>query len=298
MDQHLKVIDAHHHYWDPVNNYHPWLRDEPMIEFRYGDYTAIRKPFLPPDYQACTSEWNVIATITMEGEWNPADPAGEARWIQKLHDSTGQPAAHAAQAWLDREDLAETLQAYRQLPIVRSIRHKPTANPSPGGPPGGMCDPAFRHGFSMLADSGLMFDLQTPWWHLHEAIELSATAPQVPIILNHAGLPSDRSETGIAAWKKAMAAFAEVPQSFIKISGIGLAGKPWLIEDNRDIIRFCIDTFGSRRAMFASNFPVDNLCGSFDTIYNGYLEAVSGYSQAVKEDLFWRTAARVYRVET
>lgn len=269
-----------------------------MIEFRYGDYSSIRKPFLPADHEACTRNWNVIASVTMEGEWNPADPTGEALWMQKLHDETGTPAAHSAQAWLDRDDLEETLQSYRQLSIVRSIRHKPRANPTPGGPPGGMSDPAFRNGFKMLADFGLMFDLQTPWWHLHEAVELSTTAPQVPIVLNHAGLPSDRSEAGISAWKSALESFAEVPQALIKISGIGLPGRAWRIEDNIDIIRFCIDTFGSQRAMFASNFPVDNLCGSFDTIYNGYLESVNGYSQAVKEDLFWRTAANVYGVAT
>ena len=34
-------LDAHHHFWDPARNYHPWLCDEPMIPFRYGDYGAI-----------------------------------------------------------------------------------------------------------------------------------------------------------------------------------------------------------------------------------------------------------------
>ena len=31
------VVDAHHHFWDLERNYHPWLCDEPMIPFRYGD---------------------------------------------------------------------------------------------------------------------------------------------------------------------------------------------------------------------------------------------------------------------
>lgn len=293
----MKIIDAHHHYWDPVQNYHPWLTDEPMIDFRYGDYSSIRKAFLPADYNACTSAWNILATITMEGEWNPADPVGEARWMQQLRNNTGMPAAHVAQAWLDHDDLSSTLSAYGSLPIVRSVRHKPKASENPHGPPGGMSDSAFQNGFRQLADYGLMFDLQTPWWHLHEAIALSKIAPDVPIILNHAGLPSDRTESGIAGWQTALKAFAQLPQTFIKISGIGLRQKPWSVADNREIIRYCVDTFGSQRAMFASNFPVDGLCGSFDTIYNGYQEAVSDYTDSAKDDLFWKTAARVYRLE-
>ncbi len=29
----IKIVDAHHHFWDPIKNYHPWLCDEPMIPF-------------------------------------------------------------------------------------------------------------------------------------------------------------------------------------------------------------------------------------------------------------------------
>jgi predicted TIM-barrel fold metal-dependent hydrolase len=204
----MKIVDAHHHFWDPAPNYHPWLRDEPMIPFRYGDYSSIRGRFMPEDYEAATAGWDVVATVTMEGEWDPADPTGEALWMQRLQDETGRPGAHVAQAWLDRDDLADILKLYQRLPVVRSVRHKPCSNPAPGGDPGGIADPAFRDGFRRLADHGLLLDLQTPWWHLHEAIEMATHAPEVKIVLNHAGLPSDRSPEGLDGWRKAMVDFA------------------------------------------------------------------------------------------
>lgn len=290
----MKIIDAHHHFWDPVANYHPWLRDEPMIPFRYGDYSSIRKPFMPDDYDAVSRGWDIVATVTMEGEWDPADPVGEAHWMQELADRTGRPAAHVAQAWLDREDLAEVLSVYKTLPIVKSVRHKPRANPAPGGPAGGMMDTAYREGFRRLADSGLMFDLQTPWWHLDEAMDLAALALETPIILNHAGLPSDRSAAGLAGWEAALRRFATLPQSVIKISGLGLPDRPWALEDNRAIIRTCIDVFGPERAMFASNFPVDGVCGSFDVIFSGFDAATRQDPEAARQALFHDTAHRVY----
>ncbi len=290
----MKIIDAHHHYWDPAANYHPWLRDEPMIPFRYGDYSSIRGRFMVAEYDAASTGWEVFATVTMEGEWNPADPTGEAVWMQRIHDETGRPAAHVAQAWLDQDNLEDVLRVYDGLPIVRSVRHKPRANAAPGGEPGGMTDPAYRDGFRRVADHGLIFDLQTPWWHLHEAIEMATLAPDTLIVLNHAGLPSDRSPEALADWRKAMTDFAALPQARVKISGIGLPGRPWSIDDNRDIIRFCIDTFGADRAMFASNFPVDGLCGSFDTIFSGFDAVTRADPETDRTALFRTTAANVY----
>ena len=268
-----------------------------MIPFRYGDYSALRRRFMAEEYDAAAAGWEVIATVTMEGEWDPADPTGEALWMQRLADETGRPAAHVAQAWLDREDLDAVLKCYDTLPIVRSVRHKPRANTAPGGGPGGMSDRAFQEGFRRLGDHGLIFDLQTPWWHLHEAAALTALAPETKIVLNHAGLPADRSPEGLAGWRAAMAEFATLPRIYVKISGIGLPGRPWRVADNREIIRFCIDTFGPERAMFASNFPVDGLCGSFDTIFSGFLAVVRNEPESVREFLFQRTAERVYGLE-
>ena len=159
-----------------------------------------------------------------------------------------------------------------------------------------MSDAAFRKGFRKLQKHGLMFDLQTPWWHLHEAIDMASIAPDIPIILNHAGLPSDRSDSAMAGWRNAITQFAALPQAYVKISGLGLPGKPWSIDDNISIIRFCIDTFGPDRSMFASNYPVDSLCGSFDTIYNGFVKATQDAPATEKDAVFWKTASRVYKL--
>ena len=298
----MKLIDAHHHYWDLVTNNHPWLCEEPRIPFRYGDYSALCKEsmpqFMPDDYDRVSRGWKIDATVTMDGEWTPDDPAGEAIWMQQLANDTDRPAAHAAQAWLDRSDLAATLATYRKLPIVKSVRHKPRANAKPDGPPGGMTDSAFRDGFQRLGDEGLMFELQTPWWHFHEAIEMSQLSPHTKIIINHTGMPVDRSAAGIAGWQKALKDFSEVSNTYLKISGLGIRDKEWQLTDNHEIIRYSIDTFGSERCMFASNFPVDGLCGSFDTIYSGFEAATSEDSTESREALFFRTAAKVYGIDT
>ena len=41
------IVDAHQHFWDLDRNYLPWLKDEPPIAFRYGDYTTLKRNYLP-----------------------------------------------------------------------------------------------------------------------------------------------------------------------------------------------------------------------------------------------------------
>ncbi len=294
------IVDAHQHFWEPQRNYHPWLSDEPMIPFRYGDYTAIRTRFLPPDYLACTGGWKVAKTVYVETEWDPKDPLGETRYIHEVAAQHGLPNAVVAQAWLDGENAAELIAAQADFPLVRSVRHKPHATASAElaqrGAAGGMDDPRWRDGFAQLAPNGLMFDLQTPWWQLDAAASLAADFPGTTIVLNHTGLPSDRSAEGLAAWRAAMERFARSPNAMLKISGLGLAERPWRTEDNVPVVRDAIAIFGAARCMFASNFPVDGLVGTFDTIFSGFAQAVASMPHEVQRGLFHDNACRIYRL--
>jgi predicted TIM-barrel fold metal-dependent hydrolase len=184
------------------------------------------------------------------------------------------------------------------FPLVRSVRHKPGGPAMPdalGGQRTLMSDEIWRRGYALLEQHGLHFDLQTPWWNLDEAARLARDFPLTLVILNHAGLPADRGAQGLAGWHAAMARFAEESNVRVKISGIGQRGRPWSVEDNRWIVEEIVAMFGAHRAMFASNFPVDSLCGSFDTIYSGFKRIAARYSQADQAQLFCGTARDVYR---
>jgi predicted TIM-barrel fold metal-dependent hydrolase len=167
---------------------------------------------------------------------------GEAHWAMALHERTGLPNAMAAQIWLDRDDAADVIGAYREMPLVRSVRHKPKTvaraeHRADFAAPGSMRCARWRRGYALLAQSGLMFELQAPWWHFSEAAELARDFPQMKIIVNHTGLPADRSEEALAAWRAALDALAQWPNVWLKISGIGEAGVSWSVGRNGRIAR-------------------------------------------------------------
>ncbi|MGE0765932.1 MAG: amidohydrolase [Hyphomicrobiaceae bacterium] len=297
----LPIIDAHHHFWDLSLRGQPWLVAEPPIAFRYGDYAAIRRDFLHADYRRVSAGHNIVATVTMEAEWDDRRLVEETAWTAGLAACVpALPIAHVARTFLHEPGASREIARHAAYPIVKGIRHKPAAAPSPDrierGAPGGMTDSAWRQGYRALAKHGLHFELQAPWWHVDELLDLVSAFPETPVVINHAFLPADRSADGINGWRSAIARAAKAPQVSIKISGLGLPGRPWSLSDNRDIIRALVDTFGPDRAMFASNFPVDGLCGSFDTIYSGYKTAVADWSQRDRSKLFHDTAARIYRL--
>jgi predicted TIM-barrel fold metal-dependent hydrolase len=296
----VPVIDAHQHFWDLSQHRYPWLQDVAPISFRYGDYGLICRTYLPPDYRRDTAGVAPVATVHIEAEWSPDDPVGEQSWLAALREAAGLPTVSVAQAWLDREDVANVLAAQAAFPFVRGIRHKPRAAASAAearrGEAGSMDDPRWRAGYALLARHGLSFDLQTPFWHAAAAADLARDFPATQIIINHTFLPADRSAEGLSAWRNALTLVAAEPNVALKISGLGVRGHTWCAADNVPVIRDAIAIFGVARGMFASNFPVDSLAGRFDTIYQGFATAVADRPEAEQRALFHDNALRIYRI--
>lgn len=290
----LRLVDAHHHFWNPDVHHYPWLNDPGHPPHRYGDHSSLRRPYLPEDYRRDAEGFDLVGSVYVEAEWDPRDPVGEMRYIASLRAQSGLPSVAIGQAWLHQPDAAATLEQLARFDFVRGVRQKPRANAAPGGAPGGMTDAAWLDGYARLRALGLHYELQTPWWHLHEAVRVARDFPDTRIVVNHAGMPSDRSQAGLQAWRAALAGMAECPNVAIKISGIGEAGGHWRLEANRRVVLDVIELFGVDRCMFGSNYPVDGLCASFRTIFEGFAAIVEGFSAEERSKLFVENARRIY----
>src|SRR5690606_4069891 len=142
----------------------------PLAAFRYGDYGALRRDYLPGDFARDVGDDAPGATVHIEAEWSRATPVDETRWLHTLSDGCGLPTVIVAHAQLDADDAADVLAAQAAFSRVRGIRHKPAVTADPAGlirgASGSMDDVRWRNGYAQLAAYGLSFDLQVPWWHL------------------------------------------------------------------------------------------------------------------------------------
>lgn len=293
-------VDAHQHFWDLGANPYPWLQGETVPAFRYGDYSALKRSYLPAEFERDTRGHAPAATVHVEAEWDRADPVAETRWLTQLAQEHGRPSALVAHAALDRGDAAEVLAAQAAFPLVCGIRHKPVTAASVSeakrGLAGSMDDARWRSGYALLARHGLSFDLQAPWWNLDQAAELARDFPHTMLILNHTGLPADRSEAGLRGWRAALEALAAQPNTAIKISGLGRREAPWTQADNVPVMRDAIAIFGPLRCMFASNFPVDSLVADYTTILDGFRAAIAPRPIDERSALLYGNAVRYYRL--
>jgi predicted TIM-barrel fold metal-dependent hydrolase len=295
------IVDAHQHFWDPERNYHPWLEPDAAIPFRYGDYSSIKRPYLPMDYCKDIGSYDVRMTVYVETEWDPTDPLGETRYATELAARYGWPNAIVAQAWLDRDDIEDVLAGHASFALVRGVRHKPRGPQSLAARAAGqrtlMMDDRWRTGYALLAQHGYTFDLQTAWWNLDDARDLASAFPEIQIIVDHAGLPADRSPRGLRGWRDAIERAAAAPNIAMKVSGLGDPSCPWTAERQRTIVYEAIEVFGTDRVMFASNFPVDSLCATFDEIFGSFAELTEHLAPDLQRKLFYDNAVRLYRLK-
>lgn len=293
-------IDAHHHFWDLKRNPYPWLQDEPLAEFRYGDYGALRRDYLPDDFARDTGNDSPCASVHIEAEWSRAAPVDETRWLHAVSDRHGLPTVIVAHAQLDADDVAEVLTSQAAFPRVRGIRHKPAVAADRAalrrGASGSMDDARWRNGYAQLAAHGLSFDLQAPWWHLEQAADLARDFPDTTLILNHAGLPADRTPEGLACWRAALVCLAKEPNTAIKLSGMGVRDQPWPEVENIRLMREAIDIFGPLRCMYASNYPVDSLVVPYPVLLSAFREAIEPRPAHERQALLQGNARRIYRI--
>jgi predicted TIM-barrel fold metal-dependent hydrolase len=295
----VTLIDAHHHIWDLAANHYPWL-DTPDHHFFLGDYSPLKRNYLPSDYKRDAQRHNVLATVHVEAEMDRERQVAETRWLTEMNQLHGMPAAIVAHTWFHTPNAEEILAEQASFPLVRGIRSKPVtsqsaADPRPAGP-GSMHDPAWLRGFALLEKYDLSWDLRVPSWHLEEAADVARSFPQTRIVLNHTGFPWDRSEEGLREWRRQMEVIAQCPNVHLKVSEFGLKDQPWDFESNRRVVLDALAIFGIERCMFASNFPVAGLRIGYDELVRAMARMLEPFSQADRNRFFWQNAKAFYRL--
>ncbi|HEX8754759.1 MAG TPA: amidohydrolase family protein [Steroidobacteraceae bacterium] len=298
----LAIVDSHMHLWDLTRIRYPWLTP-PLPVGITGDVSPIARNYLLDDYLADASAAEAPARITkivhVEAGAHPADALAETRWLQSVADQRGFPQAIIAHAELEKPTAAALLAGHAAHRNVRGIRQIINWHPDPAKtytPRDLLTDDAWHGGFAQLARHGLSFDLQIYPAQMPAAARLAARHPDIPLILNHTGMPVDKDAAGIEAWRAGMRSLAARPNVSVKVSGLAMLDWQWSRESLRPFVLETLDIFGADRVMIASNFPVDRLFGSFASFYGAYRSLLGGASREERAKLFARNAERIYRI--
>jgi L-fuconolactonase len=305
------ILDAHHHLWDrPEGRYvaEDYLRDVDYgHDVRGSLYVQCRTGYRLDGPEELRSVGEVETIL----DWSrpfPNHPAGIVAFADlQLGDAVRPVLAAVVEAGGGKVRGVRNTTAYHPHPAVRS-------NPRPA-PDGLLRSEAFQAGAKAVRDSGLCLDIWAYQTQLDEVCALARAVPDLTIVLDHCGGPlgvgpyrRDDLDT-FQDWRKALSRVAELPNTRIKIGGFGLsimgygyaeAAEPphskVLAADWAPYVESCIELFGSDRAMFESNFPVDKGQFTYRALWNAFKRLSAGLSSEVQDDLFWRSASRCYGV--
>lgn len=291
-----RVVDAHVHLWDLNHIRYPWLTPPFSDDGPNGSVKTIATSYLLENYQIDTQDIPVQKIVHIEAGAHPDDALKETQWLQAMADATRFPQAIVAHATLNNTNVEAVLEAHSQYKNLRGIRHIINWHPNPNltyTPKNLLEDPAFQRGYLLLNKFSLSFDLQIYPNQMRQAYELAKANPNVPVIINHMGMPVNRNKE---EWQQGMTLLSSLPYVSVKISGFGFIDRHWHHADMSDLILQIIDRFGTDRVMFASDFPTDKLFNSFGQAFNTYAQVALAFSDAEKDALFAANAERIYRI--
>ena len=295
--QDIPFVDAHVHFWDLEHIAHPWLTPPFSSGGLMGSVEPIATDYGPEDYARDAASWTIAGTVHVDAGAAPDQAVDETRWLDSLNADHGSPTGIVAFAALESPDVEQVLSAHAAFAPVRGIRQIVNHHPAPDRTYTSSdltLTEQWQTGYAKLARLGLGFDLQAYPHQFPALAPLFARNPDIPVMINHAGMPfPDEQEQ----WKKGMAALADLPHCSVKISGFGITDHDWTEDSIRTYILEAIDLFGPDRVMFASDFPTDKLYADFDRCLTAYANILKAFSEDEKRNMWGRNANRLYRLE-
>jgi predicted TIM-barrel fold metal-dependent hydrolase len=294
----LQIVDAHSHLINLGALEYPWIRHRvPALEALLDNYYDIAHDSDVDAYLSDVADERLIKSVA--SEFGAGNPGAEAEWVQRCADTHGFPQAFIAGVDPMSPALADLLQHYRDLPVVRAVRQPLYWADDPlrrfGARPDYLGDPTWLRGFELIAAEGLVWDLLVYDEQLPSAHELIASFPNTQIVLEAGGWPLDQSPAGFRRWQERLEEVSQFPNVTLKMQGLALlfappseALGPW--------VGTALRIFGPNRSMFATHFPVDRLLWSFDELVQSVSAIVADRSADEQEAFFSGCARRVYRL--
>ncbi len=307
----------------------------PKSQLRFvGKIDYVSNDYLIEDYRADlgTLASRFLGAVHVEANWKAKkhiDFASETAWLERLDPDASTYQAFVGSAELDRPDLGEVLQAHEAAsPRFRGIRDKLASHPDRtiwewARSPSLAQDHAWRAGYRMLGERGHSFDAWMYHQQLPDFIDLVREIPETPVVLCHLatpiGLAGDYCGLGNTAaerkriaeqWKQSLSRLAEVPHVRFKIGGLLMPilgfgaerqpttmSKDELVDRVGPLVTWALETIGIQRCMFGSNFPMDKVSISYQTLVAGLDELLQNRTEEEKQLFFNGVARDFYRID-
>lgn len=290
----------------------------------------VLSPYLPGMWLGETAGADVRGFVHVQADWqarNALANADESRWLEDL-------CGRDLRAVVGRADLADArLDAVLDAHVEASPRFvgirdylahggKDEGLMSFAASPDRTAEHAWRRGFDRLGERGLTFDAWTYSHQLDKVAELVADHPATRVVLCHVGSPvavggpfagqgqsTAERDAARERWAEDLAAVASHPQVHVKLSGLGMPITGWgwhdrasppgideVVDAYGPLVSHALGVFGPSRSIIASNFPMDRVSLSWETLFEAFDQLTASFPAAERRGLFHDNAVAFYGI--
>ena len=290
-----KIIDTHHHLWDPTSQKYDWLIEP--------NNAQLNKKYLIEDLVKDFNSLKIDKSVHVQAEINTDEMIYETKWLQEISDNNqGFPNAIIGFVDFMDSEVEKKLQQHLNFSNFRGIRQILKFDKNNTKASHAKIDylnqDVWLKNFSLLQKYNLSFDLLILVSQTENAVKLIKKYPNVLFIINHSLSPLKFDNESLEDWRKKIKLLSDHENIIIKLSGFGEFNPSWTEETIKPLILYSIDKFGIDRCMFGTNFPVDKFLSSsiYTDYWNSYYNIVKNFSSNENNKLFYINAEKYYKI--
>ena len=290
-----KIIDTHHHLWDPTSQKYDWLIKT--------NHSQLNKKYLIEDLVKDFNSLKIDKSVHVQAEINTDEIIYETKWLQEISDNNqGFPNAIIGFVDFMDSEVEKKLQQHLNFSNFRGIRQILKFDKNNTKASHAKIDylnqDVWVKNFSLLQKYNLSFDLLILVSQTENALKLIKKYPNVLFIINHSLSPLKFDNESLEDWRKKIKLLSDHENIIIKLSGFGEFNPSWTDETIKPLILYSIDKFGINRCMFGTNFPVDKFLSTsmYTDYWNSYYNIVKDFSSNEKNKLFYINAEKYYKI--
>ncbi|WP_194975304.1 amidohydrolase family protein [Aquiflexum lacus] len=272
-------LDSHQHFWkfDPVRD--AWIDSSMKV---------IQRDFLPKDLKPELDKAGIDGCIAVQADQSEM----ETNFLLQIANAN--PWVKKVVAWVDffSADVESKLEVYQSEKKLAGFRVILQALP-----PEAMEDKFFLNSISLLEKYGFTYDILIYPKHLEKAFHFAKKFPKQPFVIDHLAKP-DIKNGEFEFWSQGMKAMALLPNVSCKVSGMVTEANwyHWEKEQFYPYLDFIAESFGTKRLMYGSDWPVCLLAATYQEVYAIPANFFKNFSSNEKAAIFGENAARFYKI--
>ena len=277
----MQIIDPHVHFFNLAEGQYTWLQDENPPA--WPNLEKIKQP-ISVEQLVKSTDFELAGIVHIEAGFDNQSPINELNWLSSHLKGIPFKAISYTQIDSSADQFINSLEAlaHSNLCGIRDITEGTDAKR--------LLDANSFKNLTTLSDTQLHFEAQFDIENSEITKQIAYYAnqlPQLQIIINHAGLPSNLND-----WRQGVELLAQHDNIAIKFSGFELL--QLTSEQQAACFNFLFNHFGQQRIMFASNFPVCQINTSYNSLWHCHKALCS--NDKTWHDLSYANAKHYYQV--